>query len=65
MNPGPQDYNQVIPFKKKNEVSIPKSRRDSNNRIVKNDSASPQSYDVISAHSYLNRKNSHSLLKIN
>ena len=41
MNPGPQQYNQIIPFKRKHEVSIPRFKREANFKIVKNDTASP------------------------
>ena len=55
--PGAQKYDQTIPFKKVKDFKVPGTKRTSNDPIVQNDSVSPQTYDVLSGHGYVDVKN--------
>ena len=55
--PGAQQYDVKVPFVKIKDFKIPKQKRTSNDPPVKNDSVSPQTYDVLSGHGYVDIKN--------
>lgn len=57
-NPSVSEYKiKDHPFGKKDEFSVPKDRRKSNDLPVKENSVSPQTYDCLTGHGYVDVKN--------